>query len=323
MVIDSEDMLSVLEGFPSQCRNALALAKGITVPRDVTNIVVTGMGGSAIGGDLLKSYLADSDLPVFTNRSYTLPNFVTENTLVFVVSYSGNTEETLAALEDAKKKKAKVVVITSGGGLAETAKPAINIPAGFQPRAALGYLFFPMLGVLYNGGLVDVRNKDLNEMLTLLKDTDHFREEGRKVAKFINGKIPIIYSSELLAPVAYRFKTQINENAKYPAFMHVFSEMNHNEINAFESMERKKFAVLMIRDQHDHPRIRKRMDICKEIMSQRVDVEDIITKGSSLLARMFTTIYLGDFASYELAMLNHVDPTPVDVIQALKQKLAE
>ncbi|MFH2027954.1 MAG: bifunctional phosphoglucose/phosphomannose isomerase [Nanoarchaeota archaeon] len=323
MVIDSQDMLSVLEAFPAQCRNALTLSKGIVVSKDIGNVVVTGMGGSAIGGDLLKSYLAKTDLPVFVNRDYNIPNFVNENTLVFAVSYSGNTEETLSAVQQAKEKNAKIIGITSGGRLEKEVQTKIKVPTGFQPRAAICYLFFPMLGVLYNSGMIDVKNTDLNAMLKRLANFSYYREQGSKLAKVINGKTPIIYSSELLAPVAYRFKTQINENAKYPAFTGVFSEMNHNEINAFESMDRNKFVVLLLRDQQDHPRIKKRMDVCRDIISNRVNVEDVVVEGDSLLERMFSTIHLGDIASYELALLNRVDPSPVDVIEGLKKRLKE
>ncbi len=321
MTIDKEDMLAVLESFPSQCRNALSLAAGITVPKTITNVVVTGMGGSAIGGDLLRSYLMDSDLPIIVNRGYQIPKFVDSNTLVFAVSYSGNTEETLSAVAEAKKKKAHIIGITSGGKLAKQVKSIIKVPVGFQPRAGIGYLFFPMLGVLYNSRLADVKNKDLNEMFNLLTDKDYYREEARRLASLIKNRKPIVYSSELFYPVAYRFKTQINENAKYPAFINVFPEMNHNEINAFRFMERSKFMVFMIRDQYDHPRIKKRMNICTEIMNERVDVEDIFTKGQSLLARMFSTIHLLDFLSYEFAIANRVDPSPVEVIELLKKQL--
>ena len=323
MSTDQSNMLSVLESFPKQCEQALNLAKGITVPEGVTNVVVTGMGGSAVGGDILRSYLSSSKLPVMVNRDYSLPNFIGEDTLVIAVSYSGNTEETLSAVQEAQKKKAKIIAITSGGKLAQIVKTVIKIPAGYQPRAALGYLFFPLLGVLFNAGFADVRNSDLNEMLTILKDTSYFREEGKRIAKLIDGRLPIIYSSEQFAPIAYRFKTQINENAKYPAFTGVFPEMNHNEINAVGSLDRKRYVMFFIRNPQDHARIKKRMDICSQILSQKVDVEDIVPRGNSLLARMFSTMYIGDFASYELAIRLHIDPSPVEVIEWLKKKLKD
>ena len=321
MVIDKSDMLSVLESFPKQCREALSLPKGITVSGEISGIFVCGMGGSAIGGDLLASYLKDSKLAITVVRDYKLPDYVDEYSLVFVVSYSGNTEETLSCYEQALKKKAKIIVITSGGKLAKSAEKVIKIPAGLQPRAATGYLFLPMLGVLYNSGIINITNTELNEMIALLKDVESYKEKAKELAKKIGKKIPIIYSSERFKPVAYRMKTQINENAKYPCYTNTFSEMNHNEINAFQFMERSKFIVFLIRDEKDNPRIQKRMDICRDIMEERVDVEEIFSKGKSLLARMFSTIYLGDLTSYYLAINNRVDPTPVEVIEHLKKEL--
>ncbi len=321
MVLDKSNMLEVLDNFPEQCKNALSLPEGITVKGEITSIVVCGMGGSAIGGDLLKSYVSNTKLPVFVNRDYKVPKYVDNYTLVFVVSYSGNTEETLSAFNDARSKKANIIAITSGGELAKEAEKVIKIPSGLQPRAATGYLFFPMLGILYNSNLVDVKNTDLNEMFTLLKQKEKIKDKAQELSKKIQGKTPIIYSSELLKPVAYRWQTQINENAKYPAFHSTFSEMNHNEINAFRAMERNKFLAILLRDEKDNPRIKRRMDICKQIMEKNIEVEEVKVQGSSFLARMFSTMYLGDYTSYYLALRERVDPTPVEVIEWLKKQL--
>jgi len=280
------------------------------------------MGGSAMGGDLLRIYLSDTNIPVYVNRDYKVPNFVNENSLVFVVSYSGNTEETLSSLNDAKEKNAQIIGITSGGKLAEECKKVIQIPSGLQPRAALGYLFFPMLGILHNSNLARVKNEDLNEMLEILKQTDKFNEAGEELSKKLKEKIPIIYASESLGAIAFRWKTQINENAKMPAFYNVFSEMNHNEIAGYKSMD-MKFAAVIIRDKQDNERIKKRMDICREIMEGHVTVEEIETQGESLLARMFSTIYLADFVSYYMALANRVDPSPVEIIEGMKEKLVQ
>jgi len=320
MPLDKENMLEVIKKFPSQCRDALELTKGLSIPGDVKNVVILGMGGSAIGGDLLKSYMHDSAIPVYVNRDYKVPNFVNEQSLVFAVSYSGNTEETLGAYRDAYEKRAKIVGITSGGKLAEECDKIIKIPSGLQPRAAIGYLFFPMLGILHNTKLTRVKNEDLNELLTILKDADKFNDEGEALSKKLRDKIPIIYSSEKLKAISFRWKTQINENAKMPAFSNVFSEMNHNEIAAYQGMDRK-FTAVLIRDKFDNENVKKRMEICKNIMEERVDVEEVHTKGESLLARMFSTIYLGDFVSYYMAIWNRVDPSPVDIIENLKKKL--
>jgi len=322
MTLDSQNMLQVIKDFPKQCREALTLPEGISISGEVNNIVVTGMGGSAMGGDLLKIYLRNSNIPVYVNRDYKLPNFVNENSLVFAVSYSGNTEETLSALSDAKDKNAQIIGITSGGKLADECEKVIKIPSGLQPRAALGYSFFPALGVLHNSDITRVKNEDLNEMLDILKQTAKFNDQGEEISKKLKEKIPIIYASEAMGPIAFRWKTQINENAKMPAYYNVFSEMNHNEIASYKSMDRK-FAVVIIRDKYDNDRIKKRMDICKQIMEEHVDVEEIETQGESLLARMFSIIFLGDFVSYYMALWNRVDPSPVEIIEDMKKKLVE
>ena len=323
MPIDSSNMLKVIDEFPIQCKTSLGLAKGMAVSGKINRIIVAGMGGSAVGGDLLRLYMHDSKIPVMTIRDYKLPNFVDENTLVFAVSYSGNTEETLSAYEDAVRKKAKIIAVTSGGMLREKASKCVKIPSGLQPRAALGYLFFPMLGVLVNSGIVKENQNEINEMIDLLSKKEEFRAFGEKLAKKIGNKTPLIYASEQFSAVAYRWKTQFNENSKIAAFTHVFSELNHNEIVGYQTMSKDKFMSIFIRDNSDHERIQKRMAITKEIISQKIDVEEIYTKGTHLLSRLFSALYYADYASYYLAMQNKIDPTPVHVIENLKKKLAE
>lgn len=321
MPLDASNMLKVIEDFPHQCKTAMELPKGMSVSGKVDKIVVCGMGGSAVGGDLLKAYMRSSKIPIFVARDYKVPNFVDENTLVFAVSYSGNTEETLSAFEDASRKKAKIVAVTSGGQLGVMARRTIKIPSGLQPRAALGYLFFPVLGVLANSGIVEVSSEEIEEMLGVLSKTEDFRQEGERLAKKIFGKTPLVYASEMFGAVAYRWKTQFNENSKSPAFTHIFSELDHNEIVGYQNMDKNKFISIFIRDFEDNGRIKRRMDITKEIISSRVDVEEVFTKGSGLLARIFSGIYYADFASYYLALANKVDPSPVAVIENLKKKL--
>ncbi len=322
MVLDSQNMLQVIKDFPKQCREALDLPRGISVSEEITSIVVIGMGGSAVGGDLLKTYLHDTKIPIFVIRDYKVPEFVDNYTLVFAVSYSGNTEETLSAFRDAKEKGAKIIGITSGGKLSEECEKVIKVPSGLQPRAALGYLFFPMLGILHNSDIVSVKNSELNEMIEIVKNVEQFNSEGEALAKKIKEKIPIVYASQLLEPVALRWKTQMNENSKMACFYNVFSEMNHNEIAGYKGMDRK-YVVILLKDKHDNERIKKRMEICRDLMQERTDVEEVEIKGESLLARMISTIYLGDFVSYYLALLNRVDPSPVEIIESLKKRLVE
>ena len=321
MPIDNSNMLKVIEDFPLQCKTALELPKGMSVSGKVDKIFVCGMGGSAVGGDLLKIYMQNSKIPVFVVRDYKVPNFVDENSLVFAVSYSGNTEETISAYQDAVKKKAKIVAVTTGGQLGSMAKKVIKIPSGMQPRAALGYTFFPVLGVLVNSGIVDVKGREIEEMLDILSKTEEFKTVGERIAKKIGKRTPIIYASEMLGAVAYRWKTQFNENGKVAAFYHVFSEMNHNEIAGYQNINKNDYIAIFIRDKFDNERIKKRMDVTKEIISTRVDVEEVFTRGEFLLSRIFSGIYYGDFASYYLALANRIDPTPVTVIENLKKKL--
>ena len=321
MPIDASNMLKVIEGFPHQCRTALELPKGMSVSGKINKIVVAGMGGSAVGGDLLRIYMRNSKIPVFVVRDYKVPNFVDENTLVFAVSYSGNTEETLSAFEDAVRKKAKIVAVTSGGELAVRAKKAIKIPSGMQPRAALGYTFFPVLGVLANSNIIDVKTSEINEMLDVLGKTSEFKNAGEALAKKIGNRMPIVYASELIGAVAYRWKTQFNENSKIAAAWHTFSEMNHNEIAGYQTMTKDKFISIFIRDKEDNERIKKRMELTKEIISTKVDVEEVFTKGEYFLTRIFSAIHYGDFASYYLALQNKINPTPVAVIENLKKRL--
>ena len=185
----------------------------------------------------------------------------------------------------------------------------------------MGYLFFPMLGVLANSNLIDVKSNEAAEMLDTLSKTGEFKAVGERISKTIGEKTPIIYASDALSPVAYRWKTQFNENSKVPAFHHAFPEMNHNEIVGYQGMGRSDFIAIFIKDKDDNERVKKRMDITKEIISSRVDVEEVFTKGEHLLSRLFSGIYYGDFASYYLALANKVDPTPVNVIENLKKKL--
>ena len=323
MDADNSNMLKSIEEFPQQCKSALGLAKGVSVSGKINKIIIAGMGGSAVGGDLLRLYLHDSKIPIMTVRDYHLPNFVDKDTLVFAVSYSGNTEETLSAFEDARNKKANIIAVTSGGKLAAMAKKVIRIPSGLQPRAALGFLFFPALGVLANSDIVKIGSGEIKEMLDVLSKTHEFKDRGEKIAKNIGQKTPIIYASEQFSAVAYRWKTQFNENSKTPAFSHIFSELNHNEIVGYQTMDKEKFYTIFLRDNADNGRIKKRMDITKDIISQKVNVEEVWTKGSGMLSRLFSLLYYADFASYYLAMAKKIDPSPVAVIENLKKKLAQ
>jgi len=265
--IDKDGMYGVLAQFPKQIEIAVKLGKKIKFEGEIDKIVVAGMGGSGVGGELLKNYL-DLKIPVFVNKGYGLPNFVNSRTLVFVVSYSGNTEETVNAYRAALRKGCKIVCITSGGKLIELAeqqgKAVIKIKSGIQPRAALAYLFFPMLNVIHSCSLIDDPSKDVAGLVKVLRK-DIFKEKGKELAKRLADKVPIIYASDRFKAVAYRWKTQINENAKVHAFTNTFSELNHNEMVGYTSLK-GYYYVVIIKDESDLPQIRKRMMLTKEII---------------------------------------------------------
>jgi glucose/mannose-6-phosphate isomerase len=339
---DPEHMLDALAGLPQQCREAVKLTEEIRIsfPQSFRHVVVTGLGGSAIGGDFLRVYAGHKcRIPVIVNRDYSLPLFVDENTLVLAVSYSGNTEETLSAYDEAKDRGAAIVALTSGGKLAEKAEkdgiPLIIIPGGLQPRAATGYLFVPTLIVLDKLGLVPPVAEDLDDMINALENmgkrlTMNIEEEknpAKQMARVFYHKIPVIWGvSGTTETTAMRWKGQINENSKALAYFNVLPELNHNEIVGTEVPEKllKDIELVFLRTEDDHPRVQKRFDITKEIIGERVrGVTEIRGEGKNLLARMFSLTYLGDYTSVYLAILYGIDPSPVELITQLKNRLAE
>ncbi|MEK6757226.1 MAG: bifunctional phosphoglucose/phosphomannose isomerase [Bacteroidota bacterium] len=340
--IDQSGMYNALVDFHAQVGDAVRLGKSTLVKlnvRGVRNIVLTGMGGSAIGGDLLRSYLSDVlRVPFFVNRHYVLPAFVDRNSLVIVSSYSGNTEETIAAHRDAIKRNARILCLTSGGTTESLAKEhkqqMVKIPSGFQPRAALGYLFFPLLVVLTRLGFVKSRTSHTRETIQLLKSKAHAYGDPEasdnppfRLAQRLQGKLPIVYSAtEYFDAIGMRWRGQICENAKKLAFGHVLPEMNHNELVGWKigAELMRQMEVIYLRDSRTHKRIVLREEITKEIIARYAShVSEVWSEGRSVLARMFSLLYFGDWVSFYLAILNKEDPTPVKVIQYLKGELAK
>lgn len=339
---DPKGMRNLILNFPKQVEEAIAIGTAAKIKiktKNIEQIIISGLGGSAIGGDLIRAYFADKcDVPVLVNRHYYFPEFVGKNSLVIISSYSGNTEETTASYKDAIKRKAKIFCITSGGEVEKMAKkykhPYIKIPGGFPPRAALGYSFFPMLIALSNLGFIKSQKKEIKETLELLKElsarySDHTSPENQalSLAKKIQGKLSLIYSAaDKFDTVNTRWRGQITENAKTLAFGHVFPELNHNEIVGWEVLKdlMKKIHVIILRDKDDYKRIQLRMDITKGIIGDLADgITEIYSEGKSLLARMFSLLYLADWLSFYLAMLNGVDPSPVKKIDFLKEELGK
>jgi len=340
--LDRENMLDLLVSFPKQCKDALFIGEHLRLvtsyKRGYSNIVFTGLGGSAIGADVIKGYVGgEISIPIFVNRTYAMPHFVNRETLVFAASYSGNTEETLSAYRDAKKRQAKVVVITSGGKLRNLAlgnkDMLIIIPKGYPPRCALGYSFIPALTTLYKLGIVKNKKEEIKKAVHFL---DNLQEKklassvkgraniAKSIAGKIHGKLPVIYASDKLGSIATRWRGQFAENSKTLASSHVFPEMNHNEIVGWVHPRGilKNFVAIVLRNKEDFTRVKKRMDITVSILKRsKFRVLELESEGKSLIERMLSLIYTGDFVSFYLSILNRINPTPVDRITYLKNQL--
>ncbi|MCD5407906.1 bifunctional phosphoglucose/phosphomannose isomerase [Candidatus Bipolaricaulota bacterium] len=332
--LDPSGMLEEVKKFPAQCREALALGKAAELPLDklsgFSRVLCVGMGGSGITGDLLARLLP---LEVIPCRGYRVPEFIGEETLLLAVSYSGNTEETLSAFRDGLSKTPRALAISSGGKLRELAEergvPWIGIPGGHQPRAALGYLLFTLLSAFRRLGTF---NADLEPVLEVLEALSRklapaaAGNRAQELARALHGRVPLICGVHgNTAPVAFRWKTQINENAKQPAFWAELPELCHNEIVGYELTERvlPTSQVVFLRTDSDHPRVAARIEILREVLARRgLAYLEVEAEGEDEFSQLFSLLYLGDWVSVYLALLNRVDPTPVRPIQELKDRLA-
>ncbi|KPK96767.1 MAG: hypothetical protein AMJ95_12405 [Omnitrophica WOR_2 bacterium SM23_72] len=342
--LDKSGMLELLLDFPDQCRAAQILAQKATLlfeKRDFTKIVFAGMGGSAIGADLIRSYLYfESKIPIVVLREYRLPAYVDEATLVIVSSYSGNTEETLSAYREAQEKKATLLAVSSGGMLKDFASrdkvTFVEMPGNLPPRCSLGYLSIIPLCLLARCGLAPEPSGAIHQMVKTLEDLrNHNLNPGigqkdniaKSIALKLYNKLSFIYSSSLSFDVcAIRMRGQIAENSKALSSSHVFPEMNHNEIVGWDNPKKlfKNFVAVILRDKGMHPRVAMRMDITADLIRKEgVEVIEIWSSGEGLLSRIFSLIYIGDFVSLYLAILYGIDPTPVDRVTYLKEQLAK
>ena len=280
-------------------------------------IIISGMGGSGIGGQILSSI---ADLEGFAKISYwnnyNLPKWADENCSVICVSYSGNTAETLSAAKDALKNGCNLEVITTGGKLKSLAEEnnlhITSIEKGHQPRAALPLL---LKALITRVGLPNIEQK-IKEVGKLTLPVD----EAKNIASQLKGTIPCIYSSDLMNPVAYRWRCQIEENAKQLAFNHQIPEMNHNEIVGW-TLPNNQMSVILIRDNNENAQIKNRFEATKNVAWDNVKIVECTAEGKTPLTRIMSMIILGDLVSLELAKLNNVDPTPVEVIENLKNEL--
>lgn len=326
-------MKQLVASFPAQLQEALIIGQSYrfhTAKQPFTQVVLTGLGGSGIGGSIVQDYVSGSmKIPFLVNKDYALPAFVGKESLVIVSSYSGNTEETLSALKQALKKQATVVCITSGGKVAEICRKkkldCILLPAGMPPRSCLGYSLTQVLFVLAHFGLIkNDFQKELTASVKLLqKEVKAIQQQARTLARKLQGKTPILYAASGFEGVAIRFRQQINENAKMLAWHHVIPEMNHNELVGWKDKDNTR-AVVLLRNEQDYVRSQLRMEINKKIFKKYTPhIIELWSKGGSYLERAFYMIHLTDWASVYLAALRGVDDTEVKVIDFLKSELAK
>jgi len=343
---DNANMLQILLDLPVQCQQAIEIAGRFKAPHNYrqasfNKILFTGIGGSAIGADIVKTFVsAEIKIPILVNRNYDIPAYVDDETLVFACSYSGDTEETLSAYSQIKEKGAKIIAITSGGKLHDLALkddfPFILIPKGIPPRTAVGFMSIIPLLVLSDLKLIKSQDESLKETTKVLKGlkTNVLSPEipvskniAKEVASKIFNRFVIIYGAEdFLGAVVTRWRQELEENSKIVCSSAVLPEMNHNEITGWEDPMHicKDAAVIFLRDKDEHPRTSRRIEVTEELIAKRtshvIEVESI---GKSLLARTFSLIYIGTFVSFYLAILNGIDPSPVNNVTYLKKQLAK
>jgi glucose/mannose-6-phosphate isomerase len=337
---DPDDMLSRIKDLPKQVRDAWTIASKATIAptySDVRNIVVAGMGGSAIGGDLAAAILADElKVPMTVHRDYGLPAYVGRDSLVIVSSYSGNTEETLSSFEEARKRGAKVLALTTGGKIAELARasnyPVVTFSYKAQPRAALGYSLGLVLGVLTKLGFARDLSDDIESALSDLAKLEERVHEGartndaKKMALELQGRIPFAYGAGVMGVMARRVKGQWNENAKNWSAFDVMSELNHNAVVGFEHppIAKEALTVLLLRSDRDNPRHKLRFEVTRELLDRaRIPHKTLQFAGRNMLSEVLQMVYFTDYVSFYIALLNGADPSPVKSIDYLKDRLAK
>jgi glucose/mannose-6-phosphate isomerase len=337
--VDVSDQLTDILAIPEHLRDALwkVESAGLSSWDSRGGIIVAGMGGSAISGELARAILGDhASRPIITARAYGLPSWTTNETTVICASYSGNTEETLACYEAAGVIGARRVVVTAGGKLAELARadsvPVIPVAGGYQPRTAVAYLTIAVLEVAALAGVgprmnsdIDVAADHLEELVIAWGPDGADETEAKALARALYGTVPIIAGAGLTTAIAYRWKTQINENAKVPAYSQELPEMDHNEIEGWSSLgELGRFSAVFLDDDDTHPRVKERMELTSRLIRPgAAGVYRVNSRGRTPVERVFSLVLLGDLVSLYLAVLRGVDPEPVELLSALKAELGQ
>ena len=339
--LDPEGMLTCLHEMPGQCQQAWEMAMNFDLPQDyakVSKVLIIGMGGSAIGGDLVSSLVvSEAKLAILVYRDYELPAFVDANTLVIASSYSGMTEETLSSFEQALETESKKLVITTGGKLKTIAEerniPVFSFEYKAQPRAALGFSFLPLLCFLQKLGFISDKSTDVTEAVEVLRKLSQKINEGellshnlaKQLADRLYGRLPVIYGAGILSEVAHRWKTQFNENSKAWAFYEVFPELNHNAVVGYQFPPElaDRIVVILLRSTSLSRRIQLRYQATCHLLDRAgVYYQFVDGDGSSFLSQIMSLVLFGDYVSYYLAILYRIDPSPIEAIDYLKEQLA-
>ena len=332
--VDSAGQLDDVLALPDHLRDALWRIESARLePADAPAAFVCGMGGSAIGGDLAVSAIGDRlTKPLTTVRGYELPSWTPTDSWVLCSSYSGNTEETLACFEAAEAVGARRLVATTGGDLADLARdaevPVVGLPAALQPRAAVGYMFCAAAEVARIAGAAPGLHSEIDAAASHLSDrVDALAARSAELAREIGSAVPVVYGSDLTDAVAFRWKCQINENAKRPSFAATLPEADHNELEGWTAPDRgeqRPFACLFLEDSDQHPRERRRIQLTAEAIAPAVETVAVLEgEGPNRTARMLELVMLGDLVSLQLAAAEGIDPSPVPTIETFKQRLGK
>lgn len=319
--------------FSQQLTDAIAIGEKIPplhVRNEIRQIIISGMGGSGIGGGFVKDITFHSlTMPVIVLNDYNLPAYANENTLVICSSYSGNTEETISCLREALNKKCMICAVTSGGRVEEIARennlPLVKIPGGMPPRSCLGYSLVAQLYLLYRFQLIGENTiGDLKTVVAFLdKHENDIQDKAKNIAQKLDGKIPLIYTGTSISALGIRWKQQINENSKRHCFTGLVPEMNHNELVAFEET-RHDLAIILLRNISDHPRIQLRFELIKKLLAEKgFALTELFSQGDSYIHQLMYFIHLGDWVSYFLANMHETDPLDIEILNKLKRLLEQ
>lgn len=327
--LDSGGQLDAAMSLPDYLRDALWRVDSAKLENgDAAGLLVCGMGGSAIGGDLAIAALGSRlNRPMQVVRAYGLPAWTPPEYAVLCSSYSGNTEETLGCWAAAEAVGGRRIVASTGGRLAEQARaggvPVIGMPAGLQPRAAVGYAFTIAAAVASAVGVAPGLRSEIDSSAAHLEAVrDSLLSAASEIADRLHGSVPLLYGCDVTAAVSFRWKCQINENAKLPAFNHELPELDHNEIVGWSGAREGDFSAVLLADRDQHPRERRRIELTADLLAERAhDVITVETVGQTRTERLLWAVMLGDLVSLELAAREGVDPTPVEAIESLKGRL--